>query len=1111
MLMNSILSRIKNILWAFAAAEAGFFILKRIGISLIVLIVSILFADELKSQDASSDYDDISVLVVVDGYGSFYTNALYSANGLLYVSVEDLFKYLKIPCVGGDKGESLSGFLGSETRNYVISYKTGTLKVNPKVTDIRKGLIKQTGSLYLESSLFGPLMGVNLTFNFRSLSLKVKSDFELPAVKERRLEKMRSNIIKSSGEVISDTTLARKYHMFRFGMADWSVMSSQYWGSQTENRLGLGVGAELLKGEATVSLNYSDQYKFDNRLQQYLWRWVDDDNKIISQVQVGKITPQTISSLYYPVVGATISNVRSTIRKTMGEYIIKEVTQPDWLVELYINNALVDFTKADASGLFMFKVPMVYGYTTLTLKYYGPMGEERSENKVINIPYSFLPAGEFEYRLSGGILEDGKRTPFGRGETSLGVSRFLTLGMGVEYMASVANRPAIPFVTASFMPLSKLMIFGEYDHGTRLRGLLDYYPGANSILELEYNKYAKNQQAILYNYLEERKASFSLPLKVKNIAGFVRLGFKQNVYANLNYNMTELLFSAYYKQFNANLSSYSNWVSGKSAYMNSMLALSYRMRNGMTVRSSAQFSFSGQKILSYKTEVEKRFIHNGYVSVSFENNTALNSNSVNFSFKYDLSFAQTNASARISNREISTFQNIRGSLAFGDGKKHVHATESSNVGRGGITIIPFVDVNHNGKYDKSEPKAANLKVRINGGRFLDSEKDSIINIIGLEPFISYNLELDDKNFENLAWRISVKNYKVVIDPNQFKIIYIPVIPVGEVTGTVRLKTDSTLSGTTRILIDFYNKKGVRVAQSMTESDGYFDYLGLEPGEYTARIDSLQLSRLNYRSTPYEIPIKIKSSVDGDIIDGINLTLELNSATINPDTSGVKKSVKSNYSVSEKIVYPSKDSDRIDTVRLITSNEPTVQLPVSDTIISKETLTKKESHFYVQAGAFRSSEKADKMIKELSGIIEYPTGIVVEEGFYKVRIGYFKTRDEAELCKQLLKKKEIISFTGQSFYFGYMKNQTLSKGAFYVGIGSFSYKQNALQFIEKIKGTVPFTIGIIEEDGLFKVRFGYFITRTEATICKEKAEKAGIKAIMGESKTFIYSGSLVPEI
>jgi len=1106
---------------------------------LFMFIISILTGSELKSQNGTSGYEDLSVLVQLNGYGSFYTNALYSSDGLLYISVEDLFKYLKVPCNTGEKGDLLTGFLGSENNSYTITFKSGTMRVANKVTNIRKALVKQTGSLYLESSQFGKLMGIDLSFNFRSLSITVKADFELPAIKEQRLVKMRTNIKKSTGELIADTVLQRKYHMFRFGMADWSVMSSQYWGNQTETRLGLGLGAEVLKGEANLFLNYSDKYKLDNRLQQYLWRWVDNDNKIVSQIQVGKIAPETISSLYYPVVGAVISNSHTSVRKTMGEYIVKEVTQPDWLVELYINNSLVDFTKADAAGQFMFKVPLVYGYTTLTLKFYGPMGEERSENKTINIPYSFLPAGEVEYRISGGFLEDGKKTPFGRGETTVGVDRFLTLGMGIEYMASVINRPAMPFLTASFNPMSKLIVFGEYDHGVRFKGLLDYYPGANSILELDYTKYAKGQQAILFNYLEERKASFSLPLKVKNIAGFVHAEFKQNVYTNLNYNMAELLFSAYYKQFNANVSTYSNWVSGKSAYMNSMLALSYRLKKGLTLRSSAQFGFTGAKILSYKVEAEKRFLHNGFVSLSYENYTAVNSNSINFNFKYDLPFAQTNASARISKHEISTFQNLRGSLAFGKGKKQLKASELSNVGRGGISVIPFLDANHNGILDKSEHKVANLKVRINGGRIISGEKDSIINIIGLEPFLSYNLELDDKDFENVAWRIREKSYKVLIDPNQFKLIYVPVRPVGEASGFVNLESNNQMKGIGRILVTIFNKSGVKIAQTQTESDGYFDYLGLEPGEFNAKIDSIQLNRLNFISSPVTLAFVVKASDNGDIVTDINFSLKMAQDKGERDSTVLK--IKKNSEIADSTIKNMKHDDLIHDIVSMKmnvvnyevvktegtelseqSNKPDIIAAVKDSAIKSDesisiTGNLKDStdinggHFYVQLGAFRIVAKAKRFLEELSKEISYPKGIVVEDGFYKVRIGYFRTKNEAELCKANLKKKSIVSFIGQSFYFGYLQNKAFSTGAFYVGVGSFRYKSNALQYAQKIKETIPFTSGIIEEDGLFKVRLGYFETKSEATQCMWKMTEIGIKAVVGESTNYIYNGTLVPEI
>ncbi len=37
----------------------------------------------------------------------------------------------------------------------------------------------------------------------------------------------------------------------------------------------------------------------------------------------------------------------------------------------------------------------------------------------------------------------------------------------------------------------------------------------------------------------------------------------------------------------------------------------------------------------------------------------------------------------------------------------------------------------------------------------------------------------------------------------------------------------------------------RIAEVITEGDGYFTYLGLKPGEYTAEIDTEQMENLDY--------------------------------------------------------------------------------------------------------------------------------------------------------------------------------------------------------------------------------------------------------------------------
>jgi hypothetical protein len=94
---------------------------------------------------------------------------------------------------------------------------------------------------------------------------------------------------------------------------------------------------------------------------------------------------------------------------------------------------------------------------------------------------------------------------------------------------------------------------------------------------------------------------------------------------------------------------------------------------------------------------------------------------------------------------------------------------------------------------------------------------------------------------------------------------------GEVSGKVWLESAGALKGVGRILVNIYSSQGALVAKTLTEPDGYFNYLGLPPGSYTATVDPSQLTRLQY-STSAPIPFTIKPGLDGDIVDDLKLVL-----------------------------------------------------------------------------------------------------------------------------------------------------------------------------------------------------------------------------------------------
>jgi hypothetical protein len=133
-------------------------------------------------------------------------------------------------------------------------------------------------------------------------------------------------------------------------------------------------------------------------------------------------------------------------------------------VELYVNNVLVDYVKADASGFFTFEVPLVYGNTMVRLRFYGPWGEERTKEQSLTRPYNFIPKRELEYPVSAGVVEDSVWSRYSRADLNYGATRFLTLGGGAEYLSSVTATPVMPFVNASLRLPGNVLLSGEYTH-----------------------------------------------------------------------------------------------------------------------------------------------------------------------------------------------------------------------------------------------------------------------------------------------------------------------------------------------------------------------------------------------------------------------------------------------------------------------------------------------------------------------------------------------------------------------------------------------------------------------------------------------------------------------
>ncbi len=950
------------------------------------LILFLFYTNWIFAQDDYGD-EETTVSLRISKIGVVEAPA-FIRNELLYLPVIDIFTFLKIQNTPSPGYDSVAGFFINEQSRYLIDRGKNSIRYQDKIFDLAEGaLIRTENNLYLRSDVFGQVFGMYITFDFHNLVATLTTRFDLPATRDMKQAMMRRDLSRLKGELKADTTVGRKYPLFHFGMADWSVTATQLLGGMNNVGVNLALGSVVAGGEANVFLTYRNQQNFNLSQQRYLWHYANNNRPALRQVKLGMIETSSTSTIYAPLVGMQFTNTPTTFRRSFGTYTLSDYTEPGWGVELYVNNALVDYLKADASGFFTFEVPLVYGNSSILLRFYGPWGEERSREKSILIPFNFLPVRKFEYTVTAAMVQNRRSDLFSRANFSYGLNARMTVGGGVEYLSSVRNLNTMPFVDFSVRLASSLLVTGEYVFGVKARGILSCRLPGNIQVELNYAQYNKNQTAISARFREQRKVMISIPVRTKGFTSLVRFTLDQVLVNNFRNLSSELLISGNFYGTSLNLTTVGQFYDPVHAYVTSTLSLGIRLPANIYLTPQAQYDYSNKKFVATKVELERKFFNNGLLKMSYEHNFVMNISNVQIGLRYAFPFAQAGVAAMFGKRNTSFVQTASGSLMVDARSKWMGAGNSSSVGKGGLLLIPFLDLNANGKRDGQEPRVAGLNLRITGGRTEQNIGDSTIRVFDLEPFANSFIEIDKSSFENIAWQIKKLTISVAIDPNQFKPVEIPIAVFGEGSGMVYTQKDREMTGQGRIVISFYRSDSTFAGQTLTEPDGFFSFLGLTPGDYFVKVDKEQTRNLRMSVTPEFYPITIFSSIDGDQAGGLDFILK-------PLDSKADSSILFSPLIPRKaelgqIVFPNSNGKIMpDSTSQVTSG------------------TDLNTGISILAGVFRNQTNAINTRFRLQSIVNLPVSILFESGSYYVRI--YGIRNEA------IARKLLMVLTGNGF-------------------------------------------------------------------------------------------------
>jgi hypothetical protein len=858
------------------------------------------FLQPIGAQDSlPENADEISVSLSLTHVSSTVVPAILIDRDI-YMPIMDVLDFVKIKSELSADRKKITGFFIDESDTYVIDLAGSKIDKGSQhyVLNRKDLIVTETGS-YMRSDLFKKAFGLTCEFNFNLLDVKVSCDRELPAVSDALRKRDRRNMLPgSSAGPDVDRTFPLLRNILSAGVLDWAISSSMLQGNHTEQYT-LGLGGDLFGGDIDARYSGNSQTKINWKTlpSQLPWRWryVTPESDLLTVTTVGTISSFSTAALSDSVVGFQISNKPVAYRNSFANYTINDRTEPNWMVELYVNESLVKYVKADNSGYYSFAIPIGYGSTNVKLKFYGPWGEVQTKAMELRIPYTFLPPGNFEYSLTAGTYKndiDFFKKNVAQLNVNAGVTTKLSVGAGVKYFKEAGFSPFAPFASASMQLLPELLVNGQYIDGAGLQGTMSYSSAIGLSIEAALDHPFQRQRfGALISPNDQRRLTVSTPLS-----------FMQGVFTLSAFDVSQTPISGTTIMggivsmslfgvpvtFSANASFQREHLRLYRQGLTGATALSIFAPLGVLVRPNINFDFAQGVVSQVGLNLQRGFLNNGQIALQLQRDIQARQNSAHLDIRYTLPFMQVGAAVGNDGGPTTFTESAQGSVIFDKGTTEFVTSDRNFIQHAGIMIRPFLDENNNGLYDRGEPIVKNFKVAQTGGR-LWTQDNGIIRIVDLEPYTTYTLRNSTESVENLAWVPRFETYNVTVDANSFREVNIPVTVAGQIGGYVKRMTKDGPDGQGGIRLKIRSRFGDQQEVKMpddflTYSTGEFYNIGLAPGKYQIYPDRTQLERLRLRAEPLFINFELKNSTEGDILDTLNFTLNVDGAPSTPPTA-----------------------------------------------------------------------------------------------------------------------------------------------------------------------------------------------------------------------------------
>jgi len=867
--------------------------------------------------------DKIALENFIEGYSTENQNYL--------ISFSDLMHLLDFPITFDPLTNTAKGWFVKEENTFLLNVKEGFAEIKGQRTSFPKAQVRiKDGMLFVNSELLARWFPLEFKFDLASLIMHINPTEPLPIMtkmeREKKLEKFQKQQQKQA--VVYDRIEA-PYQGISFPFLDLDLNTGFTHNANSANNLttsltnnnfitntgttvpivpvtsgntapnkGSFYGYSVVGGGDLAYLSANTYVAGNNDRNPEIARLdlgrKDADAQLLGPMHATAFDVGDINSGSVPLVattslgrGVSVTNLPVNSNLEFDHVSLVGDSIADWDVELYRNDALIDFQHVGTDGRYQFiNVPLLYGNNIFRLVFYGPQGQTREETRQYNIGDEVLHPGEFRYFAS---VDQKSQSLFGLNE-DFGVQNTKDVRYVSDFQFGLTK-----WLTGVVGAVSTPLIDGVHNYLTSglradMLGSIIGFDGAVT----DNNQWATKTTLVtaikdVSLKLEQRFYSDNYTSEENVLTGATPTSLSQ---IDLNTSFPSFLFLPY-MTMGLNVKN-ETFPTGDQQFITHRFTTSISgigISNNLTATYSpgldtyiGDFALRGNlfgwnihNVLEYELQpleqlqkIDLVLQHNITQNVSdrieiqkdlVESSASTYLNSI----IWDRQLYKISLETSVSERgDAQILGRLTFSLAKDPRSNDVRTTSQSLASKGGVVAKTYLDTNNNQKLDDgdqliTEPLGYNV-----GGKKYTANNDAEDLILGVDTYRPVNIEIDQSQIPDPRWVPYKNGYTVITHPGAAPEVDFLLTATSDIDGIVYVNGvgeggqpfEVPLEGST---VELVNDDGKVIATQRSEFDGFFDFEKVFTGHYVLRIKASELEekKLAERETQ-EITVTNKS-------------------------------------------------------------------------------------------------------------------------------------------------------------------------------------------------------------------------------------------------------------